>query len=47
MDVKNQSFLGLNELQKANKVTSAGLSPEELQEIMQYVDERFKGKFDL
>lgn len=35
------------ELEVANKVTSAGLSNEELHEIFQYVEEKFKGRLDL
>lgn len=47
IDVKNQGYLTINELEKMNKVTSVNLSPEELNEILQYVQEQFKGKLNL
>lgn len=47
LDVNNKGYIGLTQLEKANIVTGANLSPEDIQDIMNYIQDKFKGKLNL
>ncbi len=47
LDVNNKGHIGLMELQKANIVTGANLSSDDITDIMNYIEDKFKGKLNL
>lgn len=47
VDVNNKGQIGLIQLEKANLVSGAELTSEDINDILEYVQEKFGGKLNI